>query len=222
MAPPEAGQIMMIVAEMADLHVDDRSQHRPVGEKLATIARHEGDILQILRQVLPLSVEPNCFVVRQRGVDRVACGAGRVARGRAREGAIERDGVRVVLIDPWNELDRARPRDTTMTDYIGECLMMLKDFCRTFQVSVIVVAHPTKAVNEHGGRMPGLADIEGSMNWFNKCDNGLILHRDPEKNTCQVISAKVRENGAGKRGSAFFWVDPETGIYTPQTGAVLP
>lgn len=136
--------------------------------------------------------------------------------------AIERDGVRVVLIDPWNELDRARPRDMTMTDYIGQCLMMLKDFCRTFHVAVVVVAHPTKAVNEHGGRIPGLADIEGSMNWFNKADNGLIVHRDAEKNTCQVISAKVREHGAGKRGSAFFFVDPETGIYTPQVGGVLP
>lgn len=136
--------------------------------------------------------------------------------------AVERDGVRVILIDPWNELDRARPRDTTMTDYIGECLMMLKDFCRTFQVSVVVVAHPTKAVNEHGGRIPGLADIEGSMNWFNKCDNGLIIHRDPEKPTCQVISAKVREHGAGRRGSAFFFVDPNTGIYTPQVGGITP
>ena len=138
--------------------------------------------------------------------------------------AVNRDKCDVVLIDPWNELERARGRDQLMTDYIGQCLMMLKDFCRTMQVSVIVVAHPTKAVNENGGRLPGLADIEGSMNWFNKCDNGLIVHRDPEKpNTCQVISAKVREQpDAGKRGSAFFWVDPETGKFTPQVGGVLP
>lgn len=75
--------------------------------------------------------------------------------------AIERDQVEVVLIDPWNELERAKPREMLMTDYIGECLMMLKQFCRKFNVVVIVVAHPTKAVNEHGGRIPGLADIEG-------------------------------------------------------------
>lgn len=136
--------------------------------------------------------------------------------------AVERDGVRVVMIDPWNELDRARGRDTTMTDYIGECLAMLKDFCRTFGVSVVVVAHPTKAVNEHGGRIPGLADIEGSMNWYNKCDNGLIVVRETDKNTARVISAKVREHGAGKVGAAHFFVDPETGIFTPQKGAVLP
>lgn len=136
--------------------------------------------------------------------------------------AVERDGVQVVLIDPWNELDRARPRDTSMTDYIGECLMMLKDFCRTFGVAVVVVAHPTKAVNEHGGRVPGLADIEGSMNWYNKCDNGLIVVREQGKNTARVISAKVREIGAGKVGAAYFFVDPSTGIFTPQIGGVLP
>ena len=132
--------------------------------------------------------------------------------------AVERDGVEMVMIDPWNELDRAKPRDMLLTDYIGECLMMLKQFCRIYPVTVIVVAHPTKAVNEHGGRVAGLADIEGSMNWFNKCDNGLIVVRDPERNTAKVISAKVREIGAGKIGACHFHVDPETGIYTPQYG----
>jgi twinkle protein len=135
--------------------------------------------------------------------------------------AIERDAVEVVLIDPWNELDRARPKDQLMTDYIGDCLMLLKQFCRSFNVTVIVVAHPTKAINEHGGRQVGLMDIEGSMAWFNKCDNGLIVVRDAEKNSCKIVSAKVREIGAGRVGACFFDVDPQTGIYKPQYGAVL-
>lgn len=134
--------------------------------------------------------------------------------------AIERDNVEVVLIDPWNELDRARPKDQLMTDYIGDCLMMLKQFCRSFNVVVIVVAHPTKVVNERGGRQPGLMDIEGSMNWFNKCDNGLIVVRDAERSGAKVVSAKVREIGAGKVGVCHFDVDPETGIYKPQYGGV--
>ncbi len=133
--------------------------------------------------------------------------------------AIERDNVDVVLIDPWNELERARPRDMLMTDYIGECLMWLKQFCRSMSAIVIMVAHPTKAgISE--GKTPTLADIEGSMNWYNKCDNGLIVVRDPERNACRVISAKAREAGSGKRGVCWFTVDPETGIYTPQHGAV--
>jgi twinkle protein len=134
--------------------------------------------------------------------------------------AVHEDDVDVVMIDPWNELDRAKPRDMLMTDYIGESLMMVKQFCRQLDATVIVVAHPTKAVNENGGRTATLADVEGSMNWFNKCDNGLIVVRDPEKNTARVISAKVREIGAGKVGACHFFVDPETGLYTPQYGAV--
>jgi twinkle protein len=123
--------------------------------------------------------------------------------------------IKVVVIDPWNELDRAKPRDMMLTDYIAWCLMQVKDFCRTMDVSVIMVAHPTKAVTEDGGRVPTLADIEGSMNWFNKCDNGLIVHRNHENGTIRVHSAKVRETGAGKIGHCDFSVDWRTGIFMP-------
>jgi hypothetical protein len=83
---------------------------------------------------------------------------------------------------------------------------------------VIMVAHPTKAgVSE--GKTPTLADIEGSMNWYNKCDNGLIVVRDPSLATAKVISAKVREMGAGSRGACRFYVDETTGIFIPQAEA---
>jgi twinkle protein len=133
--------------------------------------------------------------------------------------AVNQDGVDLLVIDPWNELERSKPKDMLMSDYIGQCLMHLKQFCRSMDVSVILVAHPTKAGVEQG-KTPSLADIEGSMNWYNKCDNGLIVVRDPQANTARVISAKVREIGAGKRGECHFFVDGDTGQFTPQTGAV--
>jgi twinkle protein len=128
--------------------------------------------------------------------------------------------IEIVLIDPWNEIDRARPKDMLLTDYIGECIGQIKDFCRSLGMIVIVCAHPTKAINEGGGRVPHLSDIEGSMNWYNKCDNGLIIDR--KGNTARVISAKVREIGAGKLGQCHFVVDPKTGIFTPQYGGSTP
>ena len=64
-----------------------------------------------------------------------------------------------------------------LTDYIGECLMWMKQFCRSLGVTVILVAHPTKLSVEKG-KIPSLSDIEGSMNWYNKCDNGLVIVRD--------------------------------------------
>lgn len=133
--------------------------------------------------------------------------------------AIEKDNVDLLLIDPWNEIERAKPKDMLMTDYIGQCLMYLKQFCRAHNVTVIMVAHPTKAGVEQG-KTPTLSDIEGSMNWHNKCDNGLIVVRDPVLPSCRVISAKVREEGAGRRGVCYFDVDMQTGRFTPQYGGV--
>jgi twinkle protein len=101
------------------------------------------------------------------------------------EWAVAHRNAEVVLIDPWNELDRARKRDEMMTDYIGRCLMLIKDFCRTMNAIVIVVAHPTKAIAANGGKVVSLADIEGSMNWFNKCDNGLIVVREAGTNAAR-------------------------------------
>ena len=133
--------------------------------------------------------------------------------------SVEQDGANVLLIDPWNELERAKPREMLMTDYIGQCLMKMKQFCRSMHVAVILVAHPTKAGVEQG-KTPTLADVEGSMNWYNKCDNGLIVVRDPVASTCRVISAKVREIGAGRRGECHFMVDASTGQFKPQYGGV--
>lgn len=133
--------------------------------------------------------------------------------------AVKRDNAEIVMIDPWNELDRAKPKDMLLTDYVGECLRLIKQFCRSLDVITIMIAHPTKAINEHGGKIASLADIESSMNWFNKCDNGLIVVREAATNTAKVISAKVREIGAGRLGSCMFSVDPATGIFTPLYGS---
>lgn len=135
--------------------------------------------------------------------------------------AIKHADVDVLVIDPWNELEWARHKDQSMTDYIADCLKLLKYFSRIHNVAVIVVAHPTKDVGKDGkARAITLYDIENSAHWYNKCDNGLIVVREPNSMTTKVISAKVREKGAGKVGVCFFTVDPENETFTPQYGAV--
>lgn len=133
--------------------------------------------------------------------------------------AIEQDHVEFIMIDPWNWIERCKPRDQLLTDYIGDCLGLIKTFTQHFEVALVMVAHPTKAVAEGGGRTATLADIEGSMSWWNKCDNGLIVDREIQSNTVKVISAKVREEPeAGKPGFQRFAVDAGTGIFTPMVG----
>jgi twinkle protein len=130
--------------------------------------------------------------------------------------AIEKSGVSTIVIDPWNELEWARKKDQSVTDYIGECLRTLKAFLRVFDVTGIIVVHPTKARIRKDGR-PTLYDCEGSAHWVNKSDNGLIVHRT-ERETI-IYSDKVRERGAGRLGSCYFSVDAME-RFTPQSGAV--
>lgn len=127
-----------------------------------------------------------------------------------------KDKIKHVLIDPWNELERARMKDENLTDYIGRCLMRVKMFARATNCTMWMIAHPTKA---SVGREVGLADIEGSMHWFNKCDNGLIVRHEKGAKDTMIISAKVRERPyAGTIGHCIFLVDEQTGIFREQEG----
>jgi hypothetical protein len=132
------------------------------------------------------------------------------------EYAVVHESRQIIYLDPWNEFDRIKGKDQLMTDYIGDSLMLIKQFCRFYQVPVVMAVHPTKLAMQADREMT-LADIEGSMNWGNKADNVLIISRD--KNIAKVTSAKVREIGAGFRGQCEFTVDPHTGKFTPIPGS---
>lgn len=114
--------------------------------------------------------------------------------------AVVRDGARIVVLDPWNELEHKRGRDETETEYIGRAIRMLKRFARRFNVSLWVVAHPSKPQKGMNGK-PGLYDISGSANWANKADYGLIYHRpDKTVNAGTLTVVKVRMGLPGKCG----------------------
>lgn len=113
--------------------------------------------------------------------------------------AVLRDGVKFVLLDPWNELEHKRRRDETETDYISRALRAIKAFAKLYQVAFWIVAHPTKP-GEGKHRAPGLYDISGSANWANKADYGLTYHRQrPDENRAELRVTKVRMGLPGKK-----------------------
>jgi twinkle protein len=99
--------------------------------------------------------------------------------------AVVRHGAKIIVIDPWNELEHNRRRDESETEYIGRAIRLLKRFAKSFQVHVAVIAHPTKSVKDADGnyKMPTLYDIAGSANFYNKADLGVIIHRVNEDDT---------------------------------------
>lgn len=136
--------------------------------------------------------------------------------------AVMRDGARVLLIDPWNEVEHARPRSETETQYANRALRMLRRFAVRYEVIVIVAVHPTKDVGKDGGRVPTLYDCEGSAAWFNKPDHGVVVDvPDPHTNETVIWVKKVRFTGTGKRGDVTLRYEPETEGYS-SLGGMMP
>lgn len=138
--------------------------------------------------------------------------------------AVLRDGIRCLVIDPWNEVEHARRRDETMTDYIGRGIRSLKRFARLYDVAVIVIAHPTKEVGKDGkSRAVTLYDIEGSAHWFNKCDHGVVIDRPNSYADESVIRiAKVRFEETGEKGEVRMSYDRERCRYQALDGSAQP
>ena len=125
--------------------------------------------------------------------------------------AVERDGARIIVLDPWNELEHKRRRDETETDYIGRAIRALKHFARRHNVALWVVAHPTKPQKGFNG-IPSLYDISGSANWANKADYGVVYHRpDKTQNAGSVSVVKVRMGLPGKCGRVPVKLNNQTG-----------
>lgn len=113
--------------------------------------------------------------------------------------AVQRDGVRLVVIDPWNELEHKMRPGEPETVYIGRALRAIKRFAKVHDVAVWIVAHPSKPF-EGKVRMPRLLDISGSANWANKADFGLSYHRG-EGGAADLCVTKVRKGYPGRRGN---------------------
>lgn len=130
--------------------------------------------------------------------------------------AVFRDGVKILVVDPWNEMEHARKPGESVTEYTNWAIKLLKRFGRQYGVVVIVICHPTKDVFDKGKiRMPSLYDCDGSAAWFNKCDHGACIHRpNPEKDETLVAVLKVRFDETGDKGSIKMAFDRVTCRYS--------
>lgn len=112
--------------------------------------------------------------------------------------AVVQHGAKMVIIDPWNELEHKRRRDESETEYIGRAIRALKRFAKQNDVALWIVAHPSKP--EKGVmKIPGLYDISGSAHWANKADYGLVYHRPSKDNLATIRVVKVRMGLPGNK-----------------------
>lgn len=93
--------------------------------------------------------------------------------------AVVRDGSKICVLDPWNEMDHARLPGENATEYTGRAIKAFRRFARKMGVHLIIVAHPTKMQQKADGTfpVPTLYSISDSAHWYNKADAGVIVHR---------------------------------------------
>lgn len=130
--------------------------------------------------------------------------------------AVLRDGVRLLVLDPWNEIEHKRSSDETETEYVSRAIRSLKRFALNYECAVWLVAHPRKPHSDGNPKPPSLYDLAGSAHFANKADYGLIVHRDNMASTeIEVRTVKVRMGLPGRVGKTFLSWDADTSGYLP-------
>jgi len=96
------------------------------------------------------------------------------------EFAVRVYGVKVVAIDPVNEIDHQVPKSESKTDYMGRFIMRLKALADDYNLLMICCAHPPKdGVEKRLSRcgMLTLNDGADTAHWGNKSDIGWCVWR---------------------------------------------
>ena len=128
--------------------------------------------------------------------------------------AVVQHGAKLVVIDPWNEMDHVRPPDMTLTEYTGFAIKQFKKFAAKYQCHVMVVAHPAKLRREEGKTpIPTLYDISDSAHWFNKADLGVIIHRVDDDDTLIRVQKSRYHDQIGEPGDLHVTFNRRTGRY---------
>ncbi len=109
-------------------------------------------------------------------------------------------------------------RDESLTEYTGRAIKEFKRFAQTFNVHVIVVAHPTKlgglVRNDNKPPVPGLYDISDSAHWANKPEVGITIWRDRETDMALCAVKKVRfQDSIGVPGEVWLRFNRYTGRF---------
>lgn len=99
----------------------------------------------------------------------------------AADTAVQRYGCRVIVLDPWSQIDHEPNSFEREDQYVRRVLKGCKRFARERDVHFAIVAHPAKPKRNADGTypVPEGYDISGAAHWKNAPDLGVTVYRDP-------------------------------------------
>jgi twinkle protein len=129
--------------------------------------------------------------------------------------AVTRHGCAWVVLDPWNELAHNWSRNESETNYLNEALRHMRSLARRYNITIFIVAHPTKGIADKPIEDVTLYDVAGSAAWANKADHGVIMARLDGSTDVMVNVVKVRDQRlGGTQGMVTMRFNRETASYT--------
>lgn len=132
--------------------------------------------------------------------------------------AVYRHGIKILLIDPWTEIDHIRPAHMTELEYLSRSISMIKRFAVIYDVHVFVVAHPTKMQKLANGvyPVPTPYDVAGGAHWRNKGYNIMSIYRNVgavDEDITDVHIQKIKFSEVGQVGCFSIRADKVTNFY---------
>lgn len=134
-----------------------------------------------------------------------------------------RNGVKIIVIDPWNEILHKRPSNQREDEYLSQELRKVRQFCERHQCHCFIVVHPhAMEINKSTGQYPvvDFYDLNGGAMWSNKIDAMVSLWRDKEDWTAPVQAhmKKARNRIIGTLGEAHLSFNRMNGRYADVPG----
>jgi len=128
-----------------------------------------------------------------------------------------RDGCKLIVVDPWNELEHLPDQGESMTQYINWALQRLRQVAEELEIHIALVAHPKKYSEQH--KAPTGYDVADSAAFFNKPSLGASVHQREGEGGEEYVELNVwkvrnvRLFGFGK-GRVYVEFDPSRASYT--------
>lgn len=107
-----------------------------------------------------------------------------------------RDNCKLIILDPWNELEHMPMPGESMTAYINFALQQIRQWAEQYGAHICVIAHPRKMQTEGKPRSPTGYDISDSAAFFNKPSLGFSVHQEEADDGMKLVkltSWKIRD-----------------------------
>ncbi len=119
---------------------------------------------------------------------------------------ILKKGVRGVVIDPLNQLDKTQKQYQRDDQYLSDLYMNVKRFALSHQISYNIIAHPNTPEQKNPLPVPTAYNLWGGAMNFNKADGIICFHRhniSEHVSEVWIQKNKVVDTGGSMAGNFF-------------------